>query len=98
MALLGQACPALRTLHSRGPLPRSLLKTLGQHSPLLSSLTFVDAGKDLPRQQSVLQLLPSLLPGINSLALIPTDLQRRELPDMPSNSNILTLHMQSFSF
>lgn len=65
-------------------------------SPLSLTLVEATATEDLPSAQSMLQLLPSLLPGINSLELALINPSSTSLPDMSRNRSILTLNIELF--
>ncbi|MEW5300694.1 MAG: hypothetical protein WDW36_003606 [Sanguina aurantia] len=98
LALLASACPALTSFHTKGPLPTAFLGSLGQHCPLLTTLTVVCPDPcDAPFLTGLLLQQPSLLPHITDLDLYDcTD--GYELTGLSANTGISSLYMQCWHF
>lgn len=98
MVSMASACPALRTLISRGPLSTGFLQRLGQNCPHLSFISIHAEPEDVPYMHRTVPLLPSLLPHITSLSFPYLGGPGSELPDLTQHSHITTLKITSFTF
>lgn len=97
LTVLVNACPAMQRLDSRGHLSPALMHSLQAACPLLTALKLSAGEANASHVQTVVDLLPTSLPSITSLAFT-RSVTNYELPDMSDNANIVDLQLNGFTF
>lgn len=97
LVLLVGACPALKSLISRGFLWPAVLLKLGDVCPFISTLSIHIEDRSLAGLHEALEQLPSFLPQLTSLAL-PFCVSENYFSHLQGHNGLLSLGLDSVTF